>query len=164
METKRFFMITLLLICTAFIFANGQKESTCERRDYLDKLIESKEKITITGRLIITNRILPELQSGTITYLLAVPRFAAYDLDIEDGEEITVEGVLLKAKAECPMRFLDEGDEVFFVTKAIVKGKEYDLKEKFDGCGYPGKGERGGRAFRGLQGHRPHHGWSNFFE
>jgi hypothetical protein len=164
MNTKRFFMITLLLICTAFIFANGQKEPNNGHRDEFAQLIESKEKLTMTGKLSIKNRIMPELHAGTTTYFLAVPRFAAYRLGIEEGEEVTVEGVLLKVKAKCPMRFLNEGDEVFFVTRAIVKGKEYDLKEEFGGCGFPGKGGRWDRSSRKQPGPRPHYGWDNFFE
>jgi hypothetical protein len=164
MNIKRFFMITLLLICTALIFANGQKEPNNGRRDELAQLIESKEKLTLTGTLTIKNRIMPELHAGTTTYLLAVPRFAAYRLGIEDGEEVTVEGVLLKAKAACPMKFLEEGDEVFFVTRAIVKGKEYDLKEEFGNCGFPGKGGRLNRSSQKHPGPGPHYGWDNFFE
>ncbi|MBN1696877.1 MAG: hypothetical protein JW881_05135 [Spirochaetales bacterium] len=164
MKIKKLFLITILLVSTGFIFANGQNESNNPRRERWENLIESKEKITVTGALVIKNRIMPELNTGTAVYLLAVPRFAVLQLEIKDGEQVTVEGVLLKANGECPMNTLEEGEEIFVVTRAIVKGKEYDLKEAFGGTDFPRRGGPGGKNPGRHPGHFPQRGDGSCFE
>jgi len=56
-------------------------------------------------------------------YRLMYPLFVLDELDIEDGEEVLLEGFLIPA-----MRWAPEEDEHYLrVTKAVINGEEYEI-------------------------------------
>ena len=124
----------------------------------------SEETVTVTGQLYFTNRIHPELDSGGTEYELLVPRFYAYDLDLKDGQTMTVEGYTVEG-APC-YGFEDEEGNYLWVTKATIDGKEYDLAAAGfrggpmgPGWGSYGMGPRaGGRRGWGMMDRDPR-GW-----
>ncbi len=81
----------------------------------------------------------PELKSGGKEYELLVPHYYAYELDLKDGQTVTVEGYTVEGMPCCE----DEAEEEvhIWVTKAVVDGKEYDLE---------GEGFRGGHMGPGM--------------
>jgi hypothetical protein len=98
----------------------------------------SEETIAVTGPVYFRNRIHPELQSGGQEYDLLVPHVYAYELGLKDGQTITVEG----HKVTGMPRFEGEDAAVTYLwlTKAVIDGKEYDVKR------YRGGRHRGGRG------------------
>jgi hypothetical protein len=91
----------------------------------------SEDKVTVTGPVYFQNRMHAELKAGGKDYELMVPRFYLYDLELKEGQQVTVEG------------YVATGDEesYLWVTKAVIEGKEYDLER-------PGRG-RGPGMMRG---------------
>jgi hypothetical protein len=87
----------------------------------------SEEKLTVTGPVFFQNRMHAELKADGKDYELMVPRFYLYELELKEGQQVTVEG------------YVAQGDEenYLWVTKAIIDGKEFDL-------------ERGGGRGRGY--------------
>jgi hypothetical protein len=76
-----------------------------------------------------------ELKADGKEYELMVPRFYLYDLELKEGQQVTVEG------------YVAQGDEenYMFVTKAVIDGEEYDL-ERGRGPGW-GPGMMGPRGW-----------------
>jgi hypothetical protein len=93
----------------------------------------AEEKVTLTGPVNYQNRMHAELKADGKDYELMVPRFYLYDLELKEGQEVTVEG------------FVAQGDDESYVwvTKAVVDGKEFNLEGPRRGRG-PGM-MRGGR-------------------
>ena len=69
----------------------------------------------------------PELISGADEYELLVPRFHARDLDLEDGQTVTVEGYAVEGMPCCEGEEGDHEEVHIWVTKAVIDGEEYDL-------------------------------------
>ncbi len=151
MNAKRIIILLLIAgVAAAGVFASGSKEdeSDVTRPDWRrmprgEAPDFSEETITVTGELYFENRIHPELKSGSEEYELLVPRFYAYELDLEDGQTVTVEGYTVEG-----MPCYEEEEEVhIWVTKAIIDGKEYDL----EAGGFWG-GHMGARRGMGMMG------------
>ena len=70
------------------------------------------------------------------TYELMVPEYRTIDIDVEAGDEITVEGILVDG------RFEDE-EPMLMVTKAIIDGEEYIVSHPY---GMMGRDRMGGFA------------------
>jgi len=145
MNAKRIIILLLIAgVAAAGVFASGNKEDEWrmprgEAPDF------SEETITVTGELYFENRMHPELKSGSEEYELLVPRFYAYDLDLEDGQTVTVEGYTVEGM---PCFEDEEHKEVhIWVTKAIIDGKEYDM----EAGGFRG-GHMGSRRGMGMMG------------
>mgnify|MGYP006283930215 FL=1 len=100
------------------------------------------EIITLTGTVKLEGEWHPELETVDRTYELMYPPFLDDGLDVQDGEEITVEGYLV------PGPRWEEAEEVgeelhLHVTKAVIDGKEYVVE-------HPGPrhgGRRGGMVY-----------------
>jgi hypothetical protein len=134
MNVKRIVILLLIAgVAAAGAFASGNKEDKSEaaRPDWRrmprgDAPELSEETITVTGQLYFENRMHPELKSGGEEYELLVPRFYAYELDLEEGQTVTVEGYTVEGMPCCQG---EEGEELhIWVTKAIIDGEEYDLE------------------------------------
>jgi hypothetical protein len=134
MNAKRIFILLLIAgVAAAGVFASGNKEgkSDVTRPDWRwgprgEAPEFSEETITVTGELYFENRMHPELKSGSEEYELLVPHFYAYELDLKDGQTVTVEGYTV---AGMPCYEDEEEEEVhIWVTKAIIDGEEYDLE------------------------------------
>jgi hypothetical protein len=145
MSAKKIIILLLIAgVAAAGAFASGNKEDDW-RGPRGDAPELSEETITVTGRLFFENRMHPELKSGAEEYELLVPHFYAYELDLEEGQTITVEGYTTEGMP-CYGLEDEEHEEVhIWVTKAIIDGEEYDLEHgpRWGMMG-PGRGHRGG--------------------
>ena len=85
----------------------------------------SEELITLTGPVDVQEDGHPNITSGGKTYRLMIPRFMwdATDLDVDQGEKITVEGFAMAQPFWS--EWDDESSVPFRVTKAVIDGKEY---------------------------------------
>ncbi len=159
--------LALTLVLATAAFAGGQKEpvpgSTAPAAPAARPPFASGEKLTLTGTLSLTGEWHPVLLSGGKEYELMVPRFLAANLDVKDGEQVSVEGYVVQGMRRGGQ---DDDDIDLFVTKATIKGKEYDLSQYRGqmmggrGAGPRGwqPGTRGGRAWGpGMRGGR---GWN----
>jgi hypothetical protein len=134
MNAKRIIILLLIAgVAAAGVFASGNKEddSQAARPDWRrmprgEAPDFSEETITVTGQVFFENRMHPELKSGGEEYELLVPRFYAYDMDLKEGQTVTVEGYTVEGMPCCED---EEEEEVhIMVTKAVIDGKEYDLE------------------------------------
>ena len=135
MSTKKIIILLLIAgVAAAGAFASGNKEDMSEaaRPDWRrmprgDAPELSEETITVTGQLYFENRMHPELKSDGEEYELLVPRFYAYQMDLEEGQTVTVEGFTVQDMPCCE----DEEEEELhiWVTKAVIDGQEYELED-----------------------------------
>ena len=133
MNAKKIMLLLLVTgIAAAGAFAEGNKEGEPEtarpdwRRMPRENAPElSEETITVTGRLYFENLIHPELTSGDVEYELLVPRFYVDELDLEEGQTVTVEGYTVEGMPCCE----DEEELRILVTKAVIDGVEYELED-----------------------------------
>ena len=134
MNVKRMMLLLLIAgIAAAGAFGSGNKEDESEaarpdwrRMPRWDGPELSEETITVTGQLYFRNRMHPELESGDEEYELLVPRFHAYELELEEGQTITVEGYTVQAMPCCE----EEEEELhLWVTRAVIDGEQYDLED-----------------------------------
>jgi hypothetical protein len=95
----------------------------------------SEEKTTVSGPVYFQNRMHAELKADGKDYELMVPRFYLYDLDLKEGQQVTVEGYVAQA----------EDENYMWVTKAVIDGKEYllDRGGRGPGRGFGMMGPRG---------------------
>ncbi len=144
--------IVLMLMGLVAAFATGQKEEAERpfgpRGNWAGpRAMEEAtkgEKISVSGPVAFENKWHPELKSGGKEYELIVPRFALWNLDIEEGQSITVEGYTVEGMC-CDD---DNENEVhLLVTKATIGDQEYDLDTPGawgpQGPGWRGPGRRG---------------------
>ena len=123
--------IALVLISLAgmVLFAEGsQEETTWEPgsgymgRGYANPEFNI-ESLTLTGKIDLSDVNVPKLTVGENTYELMVPYRLDYDIDIKDGDEITISGFEVPAYR----RAADSELVNLMVTGATFDGKEYDL-------------------------------------
>ena len=154
----------LLVLSLGSVFASGSQEQEVGpwgfQGDYQDELIE------LTGRVNFPGYGHLELVAGGETYELMVPVFLLDEVDLEDGETVTVEGFLVPG----PRWGEDEDVKHLAVTEATVDGEEYELgfgrgymrgrmaDNRFGGCGYGPRGPRGGYGRMGPGGGGPRGG------
>ena len=81
------------------------------------------ENMTLTGKIDLTDVNLPKLTVGENTYELMVPYRLDYDIDIKDGDEITISGFEVPAYR----RTADSELINLMVTAATFDGTEYNL-------------------------------------
>ena len=81
------------------------------------------ETLTLTGTIDLTDVNVPRLTVGEESYELLIPYRLDYDIDIADGDEITISGF----KVPAYRRTLDSELTNLMVTGASFNGKEYDL-------------------------------------
>jgi hypothetical protein len=163
MNAKRIIILLLIAgVAAAGVFASGNKEDESEaarpdwRRMPRGEAPEfSEETITVTGELYFENRMHPELKSGSEEYELLVPQHYAYDLDLKEGQTVTVEGYTVEGMPCC--EYEEEEEVHIMVTKAIIDGEEYDLEAGGFGGGHMGfrKGMGHGMGMMGP-GRRPY--------
>ena len=142
MNAKRIIILLLIAgVAAAGAFASGNKEDKTEpaRPDWRrmprgDAPQLSEETITVTGQLYFENRMHPELKSGAEEYELLVPRFYAYDLDLKEGQTVTVEGYTVEGM---PCYEDEEGEELhIWVTKA-ASPRQTNIRAHGSGNGSP---------------------------
>lgn len=107
----------------------------------------SREIITVTGIIEFEDNGFPELISGGETYELMYHFLDTSDLNINEGDEITVKGFAVPGP-----RWDNDADEThLMLTGAIINGKEYILSDS-DYCystGFRGSFGRGRRPMMG---------------
>ncbi len=106
---------------------------------YANPPVTAEEK-TITGTLRINGTDRPVIVSGGESYELMFPYYYGYNLDVKDGQEITVKGYEVPA-----YRWAGNGSEKYLrITEAEINGKDYILAAP--GAFGPGRGRTGGRG------------------
>lgn len=129
---KKTILLSLIfaLFAIAGAFANGSSE--------VEAIADTWDTVTVTGTVTFKDWPHPEISSRGTTYELLVPRFSIDELEIESGDEITIEGVAVDGQ---------EGDEVYLkVIRAVIDGEEYYVPY--------GGGMAGPGSYRG-----PHEGY-----
>jgi hypothetical protein len=93
----------------------------------------SEDKVTVAGPVYFQNRMHAELKAEGKDYELMVPRFYLYELELKEGQQVSVEG------------YVAQGDDenYMWVTKAVIDGKEYNLERGGRGRGFGMMGPRG---------------------
>lgn len=138
--------LALLLALSAAAFANGKKEAPrAQAAGQAEAVVPpwaSGEKLTLTGTLSLEDGWQPVLASGGKEYELHIPRRMTLDIDVKDGDQVSVEGYVVK---NAPSAAQGDADIDLFVTKATIGGKEYDLSQ-FRGA-MRGRGMRGGPGY-----------------
>ncbi len=144
---KRFLVILAVLVIAAGMgFTKGQSENPVPG-----------ELNTYTGTVHFEDDYEVVLKTDQGEYELMFPRFLIDEIDVAEGQRITVEGYEMSG----PRMMRWESDEQhLMVTKATINGKEYDLGEQYgyghciDGDYGPGMhgGGRGGWGRTGSNG------------
>jgi hypothetical protein len=150
----------ILLVSLGSVFASGSQEEG-PYGGFTGPGVS--EKIELTGRVQFPGYGHPELVAGGETYEIMVPFFLLDEVDLEEGETVTVEGFLVPGP-----RWGEDGDEKHLaVTEAVVDGETYELgfgrgymrgrtaDNRFGGCGYGPRGPRGGWGRMGPGGGGP---------
>jgi len=81
------------------------------------------EELSITGIIDLTDVNVPKLTSGEQSYELMIPYRLDYDIDITNGDEITISGFEVPAFR----RSTDSDLPNLMVTSADFNGKKYNL-------------------------------------
>jgi hypothetical protein len=110
---------------------------------------EPAETATLTGTISISS-FPPVLTADGKEYYVMVPPWAVDDVELTDGQEITVEGFVHQGYG----RFAAPGSNVIAVTKAVIDGTEYEVDRQGFGGRYAygpcwddrSYGPRGGRG------------------
>jgi hypothetical protein len=147
MVNKGFLIMVLSALLTFGAFGEGQADKN-GKQPFANNF-EGKTLTTITGQLFSDNKVFPELNYEGKTVRVMVPRGLLGRIDLSEGEQVTVEGYLLKAGVDkLPPRLATDKGDYLFLTKATVKGKVYDL-DKLRGEWGRGPGGRNGGMMRG---------------
>jgi ABC-type glycerol-3-phosphate transport system substrate-binding protein len=179
---KKILISTLVMLALAgAAFASGQKEPVQSPAQAAPlTAAPTVEKLSLTGTLSLEDSWHPILKAAGKEYELMVPRYLTWNLDVKEGEQVSVEGYVVQGM---PWRAQsNDGDIDLMVTRATIKGEDYDLSqyrgqargvmmgsrsEGCDGCRAPGpRGStgsgwnRGGGRGRGEM--RP--GWGRGFQ
>ena len=158
---KRFFdfLAVLLLFGAVAASAAGDPEANAQLgprgqrgfRTYDDCCVEDwdAETISITGTVELKTDDHPELVTSDGTYELMYPYYLSEGIEVENGDIITVEGILMPG-----LRFEDGDENHLRVTKAIIGDKEYDLADVANGGRWALMGG-------GMHGRAPGRGYSH---
>lgn len=134
---KKIILVTVVLTIitgTALFGYGAQEEEEIDRSIPPRWGLEFNEEdlLNLTGTLILEPGELPALRAEGKRYELMYPHFLDDDIDMTDGESVTIEGFLVPGS-----RWQDEEDALFLkVTKAVIDGEEYEL-EPFAGRSGP---------------------------
>jgi len=163
-KMKKMVLITLGTMALAGgLFAGGNQEDRDRpfvRGEYQEEMAEiwnDAETVSLTGELAF-DRTRVVLKAEGQTYALNIPgaRRYIYDLDLQEGTPLTIEGTLLKTE-DLPHEPLDDYDGHLFAETVEYDGKVYVLgnnrgRGRMAGgpgmTGGPGKGGRSGGGNR----------------
>jgi hypothetical protein len=165
MNARKIMLVLLIAgVAAAGAFASGDREEETEtarpgwrRLPRWEGPELSEQPITVTGQVYFEKRMHPELESGGEEYELLVPRFYVYELDLREGQTVTVQGYPVEEMPCCEDE--EEAELHIWVTKAVIDGVEYELEDdRPKGPGVdprwglgPGRGHRGGMMGRGRR-------------
>jgi hypothetical protein len=156
---KKILLIATILMMT--VLGIGFARGGTEQNDlYLEHwgIDENDTERTLSGPITFSNRIHAELQSGGTVYRLIYPRAFEYQLDLEEGQRISITGYSLEPDA-MPETAIGEDAELFLVSKAVIDGEEYNLSDMGPHYGgmrggmgmMPGRRGSRGRGFFGQE-------------
>lgn len=148
-NTTLLIIIITLVFSAASLFAAGELE---EGQFPYNRQFQ-EEKITVTGEVEFENDMHPVIKSGGKEYELMVPMYISYNSGVEEGETITVEGFVVPGP---PVEPVEENEVHLQLTKAIVKGEEYDLTR----LAYGGPGNMYGYRAQGQ--YSPGNCWAGY--
>ncbi len=160
---------TLLIMVSAFTFANGTQENPAQGTWWhgngrfsgqdrtapgaIQRPLQGEER-TKTGTLKLVDGSQPELVTKDGTYTLMYPYMYANSVQLKDGQEITVKGYDAPAYR---WNNTTSNEKRLMVTEATINGKEY----KIDRSAFRhmrGKGNRSGGNRMGGHGSRGGYG------
>ena len=128
MAKKILISALVMLALAGAAFASGQKEPVRPPAQAAPlRAAVTGEKLSLTGTLSLEGGMHPILKAGGKEYELLVPRFLTWNLDVKDGEQVSVEGYVVQGMPWHAQG--DEGDIDLAVTRATIKGKDYDLSQ-----------------------------------
>jgi hypothetical protein len=137
--------IILITLASMAVFAAGSAEDNTMpwsgvRGQYQSEAVISEESSTLTGIINLVEDGHMELVVGDETYELVYPYRLSYAADLQDGQEITVEGF------EAENLRLDNSAETknLVLTSATIDGETYDLADVSDTPG--AYGQRGNQV------------------
>ncbi len=161
-------IITMTAVAAAGLFANGQQDGDTDNtvrggRPYRDDarggrafqsedrtdryfcFDEDQEVLELTGTLELVNGEPPYLLTGGERYVLKAPYRLLLDIEIENGQEVSVSAYEVPAA-----RWQwDDSEKGLHVLSAEIGGEVYDLDEYMYGP-MGGRGAKGGRGGRGA--------------
>ena len=126
---KKILITTLVMLALAgAAFASGQKEPVQSPAQAAPlTAAPTGEKLSLTGTLSLEGSMHPILKAAGKDYELMVPRYLTWNLDLKEGEQVSVEGYVVQGM---PRRADSDDDDIdLMVTKATIKGKDYDLSQ-----------------------------------
>jgi hypothetical protein len=148
---KKTFAILALLaaIPAAMVMAEGIQEDNSSQPIYQQGHmghggfgwdLEEADEVSFTGKIRIEEDTLPVLLSGRETYRLMFPHVLLDYIEIEDGQEIAIDGFSIDK-----MQWADDDDaDYIMVTRATIAGDSYDVQEEMWKL-MDSRGDRGGR-------------------
>lgn len=149
---RRFLFTALVLIFGTALFAEGAREAPGR--------FDEGQEVTLTGTIDIS-RFPAVLTAGGEEYLVMVPPFAVDEIEIENGQQLTLTGYTHEAYG----RFRAD-EKVIAVTSAVIDGKEVEIDRPGYGgrfaegpMGYGGRGYGGRGCFGGAYGPRQQGAW-----
>ena len=121
--------IALITFIAAAGFAAGSQEQTEQTWDPGQGMMQrdgdyTGELITVTGEIMFEENGFPELISGEDKYELMYHFPDTSELDINEGDEVTVSGYLMPG----PGWDTDADENHIMLISAIIDGKEYILE------------------------------------
>lgn len=144
MKTKLTFILIFLMVIGE-LFATSQKEGNTFRQTPQTGMgfyqIDEQDIQEYSGTLELVNGLPPYLNVDSKKYSLMLPYHLLYGLDIEDGEDVTVQGY----NSPSHMWQWDNSEMSLYVTEATIKGENYDLTD------YRGFGMGRGGFNRGMR-------------
>lgn len=135
---KRIILLITLIAAGSLLFAEGAQERPAPFGD--------GETTSLRGTIDI-GQFPPVLNSGGEEYLVMVPRFAAEGIEIEDGQELVLEGYVHEGRG----RWTADEEQVIAVTKATIDGEVYEIERPADGGRFARVPRTSGRGAFGGQ-------------
>jgi hypothetical protein len=126
MRTITLITVLFLVAGAGLVFATGQQEDAQAPYGPRSAFTQDEygETVEATGRLSFDENHFPVITSNGKTYQLMIPRFYYDDVDVEEGDSLTVEGYTVPGP-----RFEEAEENTVYVrvTRALIDGNEYEL-------------------------------------
>ena len=115
-------ILIILIAATGLTFAAGRPEEQAPSWNNHSCNEAEAEKITVTGNLVLEDDERPRLSVFDEEYILMYPYSVGPDVELTDGEVITVTGFTVPCEHEEYEEY-----EHLMVYSATIRGKEYTL-------------------------------------
>jgi len=127
---KTTILITLLTLAAMAVFANGNSEERTNtgfggRGQYQSEAVVSEEITTLTGTVNLIDNGHMELTVGNEKYELVYPYRLQETINLQEGQEITVDGYLAEN-----MHYENNAEiKNLVLHSATIDGKSYDIDD-----------------------------------